>query len=159
MTTPIYLIRHAKAGSRSRWAEPDHLRPLTKSGRRQAEALVELFAEQPFSRLVSSPYVRCVQTFEPLAADRDLEVEIADELAEGAGADEALELMLSLAAAGPAAFCTHGDVMQLSVLELAEAGLPLREGGPHDLAKGSTWILEVADGSFAGARYVPPPDL
>jgi broad specificity phosphatase PhoE len=159
VTTPVYLVRHAKAGSRARWEEPDHLRPLTKPGRRQADALVELFAGAPFARLVSSPYVRCVQTLEPLAAARDLAVDVAAELAEGAGADAALELALSLAAAGPAALCTHGDVMQLGVMTLAASGVPLVDGGPFDCAKGSTWILEVAGGSFAGARYVPPPDV
>ena len=155
MTTPIYLVRHAKAGSRTRWVEPDHLRPLTKPGRRQAKALVKLFAEQPLSRLVSSPYVRCVETLEPLAPARDMEIELADALAEGAG--DALDLMLSLAESGPAALSTHGDVMQLSVGKLAATGIPLRDGNELDLAKGSTWIFDFTDGAFTEARYLPPP--
>jgi phosphohistidine phosphatase SixA len=48
---PIYLVRHAKAKNRLGWTEPDDLRPLTKMGFRQAEALVALFVEQSFSRL------------------------------------------------------------------------------------------------------------
>ena len=67
MTGPIYLVRHAKAGHRERWTDDDEVRPLTKKGWRQAKALVELFDTQPFARLVSSRYVRCVQTLEPLA--------------------------------------------------------------------------------------------
>ena len=157
MTTAIYLVRHAKAGSRARWTEPDHLRPLTKPGRRQAEALVGLFAEQPFARLVASPYVRCVETLEPLAAARDMEIGLADDLAEGAG--DALEFMHSLAASGSAALSTHGDVMQLSVWGLQAAGVPLRDGGPLDIAKGSTWIITIAGNAFSEARYVPPPDV
>ena len=156
MTTPIYLVRHAKAGSRARWVEPDHLRPLTKPGRRQAKALVALFAEQPISRLVSSPYIRCVETLEPLAVARNLEIELAEELGEGAG--DALELMLSIAADGPAALSTHGDVMQLSVGKLVAMGTPLSDGDQFDLAKGSTWIVDVDGGAFTEARYMPPPE-
>ena len=118
MTTPIYLVRHAKAGNRLRWTQPDELRPLTKSGLWQAEALVTLLADQPFSRLLSSPHVRCVQTLEPLAKARDLPLETTELLAEGASTGAVLELMLSMADGGPSAFSTHGDVMTGVVLQL-----------------------------------------
>jgi phosphohistidine phosphatase SixA len=157
MTTRVYLIRHAKAGNRLRWTEPDELRPLTKPGRRQADALVELLAEQPFSRLLSSPYVRCVQTLEPLAEARDLPLETTQLLAEGAVVDDALELMLSIAGDGPTALCTHGDVMMDTVEELLAAGIPLPE--PLEFEKGATWILDVRGGAFVAARYLPPPAL
>jgi len=155
VTTPVYLVRHAKAEGRSRWTEPDHLRPLTKAGRRQAKALPGLFAGQSFSRLLSSPYLRCVQTLEPLAETRSLPLETADELSEGASVDAALALILSTAVEGPAALCTHGDVMRLVVEGLVAAGVPIE--GPLELKKGATWILEVDDGAVARARYLPPP--
>lgn len=153
--TPVYVIRHAKAKSRRRWTEPDHLRPLTKAGLRQAAALPELFAGQPFTRLFSSPYVRCLQTLEPLAAERGLTLEMADALAEGAPMGEALELMLRLAGDGPAALCTHGDVMFDAVEELLAIGVRLE--GPLEFAKGGTWVFEVTDRAFTGGRYLPPP--
>ena len=63
----LYLVRHAKAGQRDRWDGPDHLRPLTRAGRAQAQALAAWLANEPISRLLSSPYVRCIQTLEPLS--------------------------------------------------------------------------------------------
>ena len=156
MSTPVYLVRHAKAGDRLRWAEPDHLRPLTKPGRRQADALDALFAEQPFSRLLSSPYVRCVETLYPLAEARGLALETAEELAEGAPVAAALALMLAVAEDGPAALCTHGDVMMFAVEHLRASGRPLE--GPLEFKKGATWIFAVDEGAFAGARYLPPPE-
>jgi hypothetical protein len=39
--------------------------------------------------------------------------------------------------------------------ELAQRSVPL--AGPVLLEKGSTWIVELQDGSFTSARYVPPP--
>lgn len=155
MTTPIYVVRHAKAGNRLRWTEPDELRPLTKPGRGQAEALVTLLADQPFSRLLSSPYVRCVQTLEPLAKARDLPLETTERLAEGASIDAVLEWILSMAGAGPAALSTHGDVMTGVVFALLGAGIPV-DGG-HEFKKGSAWILDVGGGAISRARYLPPP--
>jgi 8-oxo-dGTP diphosphatase len=155
VTTPVYLVRHAKARNRLRWTQPDHLRPLTKAGRRQAGALVDLFGEQPFTRLLTSPFVRCVETLEPLAQARGLPLETADALAEGAFASAALELVLETARNGPAAFCTHGDVLMWALDDLAAAGVTLED--PLAYKKGATWILEVEDGAFVRGRYVGPP--
>ena len=153
--TVAYLIRHARAKNRLKWSDPDHLRPLTKAGLEQASALPGLYDGQPFTRLFSSPYLRCVQTLEPLAVDRRLQLEVADELAEGAPIGAALELMLSVSSAGPAAFCTHADVMMDSIEELFAAAVPL--DGPLEFKKAATWILETRDRSYAGGRYLPPP--
>jgi 8-oxo-dGTP diphosphatase len=153
--TPVYLVRHARAGHREDWDGPDLDRPLTKSGWRQAEALVDAFAKQPFARLLSSPYVRCLQTFEPLAESRGLRIESAGGLEEGAGVDATVDLMLAVAADGPAALSTHGDIVQNMLDELQDRRVQL--DGPLALQKGSTWILGVSGGDFVAARYLPPP--
>lgn len=154
MTTPICLVRHAKAANRHRWAGPDHLRPLTKTGKRQAQGLAALPDLEHISRLVSSPYVRCIQTFEPLAEVLNMPIEMAEELSEGAATASAIELILKLAGQGSAALCTHGDVMTNVVNELITAAVPL--DGPLEFKKGSAWILGVGGGRFESGRYVPP---
>jgi phosphohistidine phosphatase SixA len=111
------LLRHAKAGDRQAWAGDDRLRPLDERGRRQAEALVELLRPLGIRRIVSSPYVRCVQTVEPLAAALGLAVELDERLAEGARAASA-----PLLAEDGVVACTHGDVIE----ELL--GRPLKKG-------------------------------
>jgi 8-oxo-dGTP diphosphatase len=150
----VYLVRHAKAGDRSRWTEADELRPLSKKGRRQAEALVFLMRDRPIARIVSSPHVRCVQTVRPLALDRQLALELSEDLAEGTTTQRALAL---LEANGdvPAVFCSHGDVIPAVVLGLAEAGMAIE--GDRDWKKGSIWALERSDGRFARGVYLPPP--
>jgi 8-oxo-dGTP diphosphatase len=149
-----YLVRHAKAGARSAWVEDDRLRPLSKAGRRQAEALATVFRGLEVDRVISSPYVRCVQTVRPLALDRGLPVETSEALAEGASPDRALAL-LEETVHTPAVLCTHGDVVPAVVLHLAEAGTDLL--GERDWKKGSVWVLERQDGRVERARYLPPP--
>ena len=78
----LVLVRHAWAGKRSHWRGDDRLRPLDDRGRRQAAELLEVLGGVEIGRIVSSPDLRCVQTVEPLAAERGLEVEPADALGE-----------------------------------------------------------------------------
>jgi 8-oxo-(d)GTP phosphatase len=139
----VLLVRHAKAGDRDRWTGDDRLRPLAGRGRRQADALVTPFAGYPLARLVSSPYVRCVQTLEPLSLRLKMPIEPDRAIAEGASAEEARALLRRLGP-GPVVLCTHGDVMEALV----------GEGEPKK--KGSTWLLARRDGGIQPVRYWPP---
>ena len=101
------LVRHASAGERAEWDADDRLRPLDAEGRRQAEALVDLLRTFEVRRIVSSPFLRCIETVEPLAEALGLEVEHDDRLAEGAGT-AARELLREEGVVA----CTHGDVAE-----------------------------------------------
>ena len=148
----VYLVRHANAGIREHWSGPDELRPLSSSGRRQAQGLAGLLAGERITRIISSPAVRCVQTVEPLAASRGLRVETDERLVEGARVVDATQLIV---APGQAVLCTHGDIVEGVVLELARSRVPL--SGGRRWAKGSTWELEVDGGRILAGRYHPAP--
>jgi phosphohistidine phosphatase SixA/8-oxo-dGTP pyrophosphatase MutT (NUDIX family) len=155
----VHLVRHAKAGDRASWTEPDHLRPLDKAGRRQAEAIadeLDALAAQPLVKLMSSPYLRCLQTLEPLGTRRDLAIETSDALAESADPRAAMALLAEEARAGSLAASTHGDILMIGVEALLGRGLRLR-GEAVAFKKGCRWELTVVDGAYARARYQPPP--
>src|SRR2546429_10027731 len=105
-----YLVRHAKAGDRSDWSGDDRLRPLTKSGQRQAEALAAMLEGEPIDKILSSGYLRCMQTVEPLGARREVRVEPVRELEEGAGGASVLQLGQQIRGRD-VVLCTHRDVM------------------------------------------------
>ena len=151
---PLLLIRHAHAGSRKDWAGDDRLRPLSAKGARQAEAIGALVEGQSPQRILSSPYERCLQTVAPLGTELSLRVEVADELAEGAG-PSALALVRALAD-DKVALCTHGDVIPDVLVALADEDR-LDLGHRPRQAKGSVWVLEAHAGRFTRATYLPPP--
>lgn len=128
------LLRHASAGDRDRWPVEDRLRPLDARGRLQAAALVELLRPLGVTRVVSSPYVRCIETVQPLAAALEVQVEPDDRLAEGAG-PAALELVRE----SGVVCCTHGDIVE------AVLG--------RGLKKAAAVVLNGAD----VVREIPPP--
>ena len=74
-TTPLLVVRHAKAMLRSNWSKRDQARPLDERGRRQSALLVPLLEAFGVERLVSSTSVRCVKTLQPYAKAHRLEVE------------------------------------------------------------------------------------
>ena len=149
-----YLVRHAKAGDRSDWSGDDRLRPLTKPGQRQAEALAKTLDGEPIDRILSSGYLRCIQTVEPLGARRTLSVEPVKDLEEGAGGESVLRLIQKYRGRN-VVLCTHGDVMEELLEGLIAQGL-VQRARAH-MEKGSTWVLEEQDGKVTGAKYLPAP--
>ncbi|HYM65935.1 MAG TPA: histidine phosphatase family protein, partial [Patescibacteria group bacterium] len=106
----FYVVRHAKAGDRSEWTGDDRLRPLTRKGLAQAEKLVNVLDAFPIKAVFSSPYLRCVQTVEPLARAHSIEVQASISLAEGHGLDGAMRFMRDPKLDG-AVLCTHADIV------------------------------------------------
>lgn len=149
----VIFVRHAKAGSRSAWQGDDRLRPLTSAGRKQANGLIKLLKDAKFERILSSPYVRCLETVEPLSHERNLPVEATEVLAEATGLEAFLALVDEVGA--NAVYCGHGDIL----LELLEVFVDDRLIKPADakLEKGSVWLLSRRKGRFRRARYLPPP--
>jgi 8-oxo-dGTP diphosphatase len=94
---PLLLVRHAWAGDREEWKGDDRERPLDERGRRQAEELVERLQPFPIEAILSSPARRCVETVEPLARARGLEIEQRPELGEDRQATDGIALVRSLA--------------------------------------------------------------
>ncbi|HKY66810.1 MAG TPA: phosphoglycerate mutase family protein [Acidimicrobiales bacterium] len=152
----LYVVRHADAGSRSSWDGPDEARPLTNRGRRQAAAITAELRAARVTRLVSSPYRRCVQTLDPLGQELRLPVESDDRLAEGAGGVAALALADELAKEPHAAVvCSHGDVIPelLRILKATTA----RFKDPFIWPKASMWAVTWDGERWAKARYIAPP--
>jgi 8-oxo-dGTP diphosphatase len=151
--TTVLMVRHAHAGDRGIWSGPDHLRPLSDKGHAQARRLLETLAAWRIDRVLTSPYVRCVQTVQPLADKLGLEPATDDRLAEGAPPQSSASLLLD-SGGDVTVWCTHGDVMADLVMRLRDEGIV----DETRWQKGSTWVLEVdPTGTVTAARYLEPP--
>ena len=153
---PVYLVRHAKAGDREDWKGDDRQRPLTKSGQRQADALVVQLKQDPVEAVMSSPFVRCMQTVEPLARARGLAVEPRAELEEGKGTAPLMRL-IGKASGRSLVLCTHGDIVESLLDELVHAGVIHRADAAAN-EKGGTWVLEPAGDRIKSASYRRAPE-
>ncbi|MEA2825658.1 MAG: 8-oxo-(d)GTP phosphatase [Actinomycetota bacterium] len=147
----LLVVRHGHAGDREKWDGPDERRPLSRKGRDQAAGLVDLLADFDITRVLSSNYLRCLETVVPLACDRRRSIEVHPALAEGSSTADVGALAAQLAGT-TAVLCTHGDVIWNLLVDLAHHDQDLA------MSKGSTWIVEqTANGGLAAVRYLPPP--
>ena len=153
MTEAIFLVRHAKAGSRAAWVDDDAMRPLIEEGREQARIIAARLAPLHPVRLVSSPYLRCRQTLEPLGELLSVPVEPTEALREGVDTDVALAFLEGLADGTVA--CSHGDVIPAVLKRLEWHGLDIVDW--PDTRKGSVCRLERHAGRFVRAHFSPPP--
>jgi 8-oxo-(d)GTP phosphatase len=125
-STPLVVLRHAKAHPRKAWSGDDQERPLSAAGELQAEHLAPLLDAYGVTRVVSSSSRRCWTTVAPYAETRGLPLELTETLSEEAadarGVEEAVRDLLG--GKEPAVLCTHRPVLPL-VLE------PLGRNDPH----------------------------
>ena len=145
----VFVVRHGKAGHRSNWDGDDRERPLTRAGQGQAQAIAGRLAAEDLTSLWSSPFVRCMQTLEPLAERTGLSIMADDRLAEGTPLEATLDLIEQ--AGDGAVLCTHGDVLTDVMNTLLRRGTELTTA--PEWRKGAIWVL---NGRTATAE--PPPD-
>jgi 8-oxo-dGTP diphosphatase len=150
----LYLVRHAKAGERRLWEGDDLHRPLSPKGWKQAELLASRLAPLHVSALYSSPYVRCVQTLQPLADRLDTDVIIDSRLSEEEHVQPVLDMLTEVA--DGAVLSSHGDIIPATIAGLERRGMEIRT--PPDWRKASVWVLRRnKHGGIVHATVWPPP--
>ncbi len=162
-TSPIALLRHAKAVSRSAWAEngsaSEATRPLSRVGVRQAIDLVDMLSAFGIEHVVSSPWTRCVSTVGPYAALAGLPVDLRDGLTEDAvstdpagGARVVSEVLASASQA--VVLCAHRPTLPVLMGSLIEASPSrLLDAFPRQspwLTTAELLVTHVARGVTAG---------
>ncbi|MCC9144849.1 MULTISPECIES: NUDIX hydrolase [unclassified Arthrobacter] len=151
-TWPLIIVRHAKAKPRSAWTRAEGERPLVATGLRQAMAVSRLLVAWRPKRVVSSPWVRCVQTVRPYVKGEGAKFKTVDALTEHSAKRKPAKARNTVEGlfdkAKPVAVCTHRPVLPLVFDVLAghmpaemAAGLPAKD--PY-LAPGESIICQVS---------------
>ena len=158
-STTVVLVRHASAGSRSRWPGPDGDRPLDERGQAQAALLAAQLAPYAPCRLVSAPPLRCRATVEPLAeaTGRQLGLEplLGDDGFDPAKSPDRL-LALVTESGGPLVVCSQGGAVPRLLRALTDAPGAVTIKDPR-LRKAATWVLALKGGVLVAADHRPAP--
>jgi 8-oxo-(d)GTP phosphatase len=152
-TTPMIILRHAKAMDRKDWSKKDIARPIATLGRSQARLLVPMLGAYGATRLVSSTAVRCVNTLLPYATSRDLLIEQHGQLTEEEGANNGKGVRkvisavrrITLSMSQPTVICVHRPVLPHILDALGVAPVTLVTGEflvAHLTADGSVHAVE-----------------
>ena len=129
-TTALVVLRHARARKRESWDGDAAERPLTGSGRRDAEALGPLLAAYGVTRVVSSDSTRCVETVRPYAEDHVLAIEAERGLSEEEWSPAHVRSVIGDLLTGKegAVVCTHRPLLPEVLDALGVTEEPLAPG-------------------------------
>jgi 8-oxo-dGTP diphosphatase len=157
VSSAVLVVRHGSAGDPELWEGDDHLRPLDRKGRRQAEALRRALPAFAPTRLLSVACARCLQTLAPLAADLGVELGLEPSVSETEYArapEVGLRRIIELASAGgTTAVCSQGTVIPHLIATISgTCGPDMSQLGAK---KGSVWALSFTAGNFVAADYYP----
>jgi 8-oxo-(d)GTP phosphatase len=165
-TSPLILVRHTSAGSKSDWRKDDASRPLDSRGKKEAKSLAALLRCFGTGRVLSAPATRCVASMRPYAAEAGLAVEVEPAFGlAGKASDELPSRSRAAAAAAlvaaderPAVICAHRENLPAIIsAACAQLGARVPDGGP--LRKGEFLVLHRAGGTLAGAERHHPADV
>ena len=151
----IYFVRHAKAGERRLWEGDDVDRPLSKTGWKQSTAVARRLAKKDVAALYASPYIRCMQTLEPLGDLTGLKVQADRRLFEGEPFEPVLDLLNEVE--DGAVLCSHGDIIPAVITALVRRGMEVET--PPDWSKASVWVLRRKGSSITKGKVWPAPKL
>ncbi|MDR2930316.1 MAG: NUDIX hydrolase [Propionibacteriaceae bacterium] len=130
-TTPLVILRHAKALRRDGWNKPDAARPLGSRGRDQLPYVAQVLRPFGVSHLISSPATRCLQTLAPYAKTIKSDITTADLLSENAADDGEVagymrRLAKAVGASGtPTVVCGHRPVLPAMLAGLGQSYRPM----------------------------------
>jgi 8-oxo-dGTP diphosphatase len=141
----MLLLRHASAGERLSSPGVDRFRPLDEAGRVTARQLVWTYADREITKIVSSPYPRCVETVVPLAASLGLAVDQHWELGPDSELDDVVTLLIDLPDTTLA--CTHREVGEKLL------------GWDTPFEKGAAWVLERSGRELVPTLYLEAPAI
>ncbi|MGH3472172.1 MAG: NUDIX hydrolase [Nocardioidaceae bacterium] len=129
-SSPLVILRHAKARNRSSWAGDDGERPLLAEGRAQARALVSLLGAYDVRRVVSSDATRCIETVLPFVDATGVKLRLEPAISEDGDNAAAVSRLVQKALAGSRrlALCSHRPLLPEIFASLGLDPVPLLPG-------------------------------
>ena len=159
-TTPLILLRHAKALKRSDWDGEDSDRPLDNLGQLQAKRLLPQFYPYNISEIHSSDAYRCMQSVEDLSRVLELRCIVGLDLSEDAHSKDkeaALEYVSSLMKKKNVLICSHNPILPKVLKNLV--GKKYFKELDTKLEPAEAWVIHHRDGEVVSVDWLEAPRI
>jgi 8-oxo-dGTP diphosphatase len=160
-TTPLVLLRHAKALKRSDWDGEDSDRPLDNLGQLQAKRLLPQFYPYNISEIHSSDAYRCMQTVEDLSRTLKLNCIVGLDLSEDVYSKDkeaALEYVSTLMNKNKnVMICSHNPILPKVLKNLV--GKKYFKELDSKLEPAEAWVVHHRDGEVVSVDWLEAPKI
>lgn len=160
-TTPLVLLRHAKAIQRLEWQGDDGDRPLDSYGQRQSARMLSNYFPYQIMEIHSSDAIRCLETVEPLARSLKLNIMISEELGEyrySRDSKAALIYVRDVLEEGvPAIICSHNPILPNLMRKFI--GKKNFKSLSWTLNPGESWVLHHREGDIVAVDWLAGPEV
>jgi phosphohistidine phosphatase SixA/8-oxo-dGTP pyrophosphatase MutT (NUDIX family) len=158
-TTPLIMLRHAKAVKRDEWNGDDGDRPLDIVGQRQAKQLLSSLLPYSIQEVHSSAAIRCLETVGPLVHSLGLQTRVSEDLSEYGYAREkdlAHEYVQELVNRNVSTLvCSHNPIIPKLVKKLIGKKNFKEQDGK--LNPGDAWVLHHRNGEIVAIDLLEAP--
>ncbi|MFZ4107978.1 MAG: NUDIX hydrolase [Candidatus Planktophila sp.] len=158
-TTPLVLLRHAKAVKREDWDGDDGDRPLAHLGQLQAKRILTNFLPYGIEQVHSSDAMRCIETIEPMSRSLNMHPIFSTDLSEYRFAKDkeaALDYAQDLMDAGHSAIiCSHNPILPKLLKKLI--GKKNFKQLDQELKPAEAWVLHHRDGEIIAIDWIEAP--
>ena len=160
-TTPLVLLRHAKALKRTDWDGEDSDRPLDNLGQLQAKRLLPQIYPYNISEIHSSDAYRCMQTVEDLSRALKLNCIVGLDLSEDAYSKDkevALEYVSTLMDKNQRVLiCSHIPILPKVLKKLV--GKKYFKELDSKLEPAEAWVIHHRDGEVVSVDWLEAPKI
>ena len=160
-TTPIVLLRHAKALKREEWEGDDGDRPLDNKGQRQAKRMLSIYQNYGITEIHTSDAQRCIETIEPMAKSLKLNPIFSRDLSEyryEKDKEVSLDYIQDLMDRGiPALVCSHNPIIPKLVKKLV--GKKYFKSMDRELEPAQAIILHCRAGEVIACDWIDEPTI
>lgn len=158
-STPLILLRHAKAISRDEWQGDDDDRPLDSLGTSQAKRLLPILKAFNLQQIHTSDAIRCYDTIYPTAKALELKLEVSNKLSESSykkDKEKAIDYAKDLMKAGERVLlCSHNPILPKILDKLSKKS----EGLISDekLLPAGAWVIHRIEREIVQVDHLEPP--
>lgn len=158
-TTPIVLLRHAKATRREDWDGDDGDRPLDVKGQRQAKRMLSIYQSFDIEEIHTSDAMRCIETIDPMARALKISPVFTADLSEYKFAKEKevpLDYVWELMQSDLRVLvCSHNPILPKLLKKLI--GKKNFKRVDAELMPGEAYILHHRDGEVVAVDWIEAP--
>jgi len=158
-TTPLVLLRHAKAVKREDWDGDDGDRPLAHIGQLQAKRILSNFLPFAITQVHSSDAMRCIETIEPMTRALNMHPIFSTDLSEYRFAKDkeaALDYAQDLMNSGKSSIiCSHNPILPKLLKKLI--GKKNFKQLDQELKPAEAWVLHHRDGEIIAIDWISAP--